>query len=213
MKNLLLILFIATTYCINAQSDKALSYQQQLTKSKEKLQSIDDNSFNNQLHLELTENIFPHWYGTQWDYNGYTNKPKQGVIACGYFVSTTLKHIGFNMNRYDIAKMYSSNIIKVLCHSDSKTYYEFESFNNACTKLPDGIYILGLSNHVGFLSIEGGVAYFIHSDYSSEEGVRKEMIERSFALENSSSFWIGNFSNHEETMEWYKNQNEYLRID
>jgi hypothetical protein len=49
-----------------------------------------------------------------WDYNGYTNTPKNGVIACGYFVSTTLKHFGFNLNRYDVAKKYSSSIVKTL---------------------------------------------------------------------------------------------------
>jgi hypothetical protein len=165
-----------------------------------------------QLQKELTENVFPYWYGTPWDYNGYTNTPNKGVIACGYFVSTTLKHIGFNLNRYDIAKMYSSGIVTVLCHSDYKTLDDFDAFQEYCITLPDGIYILGLSNHVGFLSIENGTSYFIHSDYSSEDGVRKELVKDSYALGNSSSFWVGNFSNHPETIEWYKKGTEYLRV-
>src|SRR5678815_5098001 len=32
--------------------------------------------------------IFPSWYGTAWDFNGTTEVPQQGKIACGYFVST-----------------------------------------------------------------------------------------------------------------------------
>src|SRR5678815_2190781 len=32
--------------------------------------------------------IFSSWYGTAWDFNGTTEVPQQGKIACGYFVST-----------------------------------------------------------------------------------------------------------------------------
>ncbi|WP_346883237.1 hypothetical protein [uncultured Algibacter sp.] len=46
------------------------------------------------IYSKLINDIVPHWYGTTWDFNGHTNIPNQGDIACGYFVSTTLKHIG-----------------------------------------------------------------------------------------------------------------------
>ncbi len=63
--------------------------------------------------------IFPHWIGTKWDYNGYTNEPGEDkLIACGYFVSTSLKHMGFNWNRFDLAKMYS----KKNCRKDHFSY-------------------------------------------------------------------------------------------
>ena len=52
----------------------------------------------------LVNEIIPHWYGTEWDFNGYTAVPNQGVIACGYFVSTTLLHMGINVNRYKMAQ-------------------------------------------------------------------------------------------------------------
>jgi len=35
--------------------------------------------------------IFPFWYGTEWDFNGTTQQPGTGRIACGYFVSTVLQ--------------------------------------------------------------------------------------------------------------------------
>lgn len=213
MKYLHLIFFCAYLSTIFSQSSETSSYSKQLAIIKERLSASSSSSFSKQLQTELTESVFPFWYGTPWDYNGHTNKPRQGVVACGYFVSTTLKHIGFNLNRYDIAKMYSSDIVKVLCHDDYQTYYNFESFQNYCSKLEDGIYILGLSNHVGFLSIEQGTRYFIHSDYSSEEGVRKEVIKHSFALENASSFWVGNFSNHSNTQKWYRSKVEYLLLE
>jgi hypothetical protein len=36
----------------------------------------------------VTETIIPAWIGTGWDFNGITEKPQQGSIACGYFVTT-----------------------------------------------------------------------------------------------------------------------------
>ena len=42
------------------------------------------------LFSNLADSVFPAWYGTKWDFNGHTNVPKEGLIACGYFVSTTL---------------------------------------------------------------------------------------------------------------------------
>ena len=212
MKNLHLILFCLITFIGFGQNNTTLSYSQQLIQSKERILQSSDSTFHKIIHNELIECIFPRWYNTPWDYNGYTNTPKQGVIACGYFVSTTLKHIGFNLNRYDIAKMYSSAIVKVLCHNDYEVKNSYKDFSSYCSQLNDGLYILGLSNHVGFLSIETGEAYFIHSDYSSEKGVRKEKIEDSFALKNSYSFWVGNFSNQTETYLSYFSHVEYLKI-
>ena len=109
--------------------------------------------------------------------------------------------------------MYSSDIVKVLCHNDYDTYTDLKSFLRECSKLSDGIYVLGLSNHVGFLSIEKGVPNFIHSDYSSEDGVRKENVANSFSLVNSENFWIGNFSNHFQTKTFYINKDEYLPLE
>ena len=212
MKNLHLFLFSLITLAGWGQNSATVSYQEQLLHTKEQLLNTPDSIFCTSLHKELIESVFPSWYNTPWDYNGYSNTPRQGVIACGYFVSTTLKHIGFKLNRYDIAKMYSSAIVRVLCHNDYATMYNFDDFTLHCSQLPDGLYILGLSNHVGFLSIESGQSFFIHSDYSSEKGVRKELIHDSFALQNSTSFWVGNFSNHQDTARWYKKQSEYLRI-
>jgi len=35
----------------------------------------------------IYKEIFPSWYGTPWNFNGTTEVPQQGKIACGYFVS------------------------------------------------------------------------------------------------------------------------------
>ena len=47
----------------------------------------------------LTKKVFPYWYGTPWSFNGHTEQPKNGSIACGFFVGTILRDIGFNIDR------------------------------------------------------------------------------------------------------------------
>src|SRR5687768_5227389 len=34
----------------------------------------------------IYEDVLPAWYGTGWDFNGTSEVPQQGKIACGYFV-------------------------------------------------------------------------------------------------------------------------------
>ena len=52
----------------------------------------------------LLDEVINHWYETKWSFEGHTETPKQGTIACGYFVSTTLRDVGFNLNRYKLAQ-------------------------------------------------------------------------------------------------------------
>lgn len=47
----------------------------------------------------LSDSLFICWYGTNWDFNGTTLSPRQGNIACGYFVTTNLLQSGFLINR------------------------------------------------------------------------------------------------------------------
>jgi hypothetical protein len=57
-----------------------------------------------------------------------------------------------------------------------------------------------------------GSIYFIHSDYSHEDGVRKEKIENSFALKNSTQFWLGNFSHQKNIEKIYNKKWEIKKI-
>lgn len=202
MKFLYLYVFLAFSFHLTGQMD----YNSQRSISEKKIFTCEH--FGESLHKELVNSIFPYWYGTQWDYNGYTNTPNQGVIACGYFVSTTLKHVGFTLNRYDIAKMYSSNIVKVLCFNDYWVESEFDTFLLRMEEQPDGIYIVGLSNHVGFIERDHGRTYFIHSNYFGDNGVEKELANRSIALSSSSTYWLGNFSNNPNVRNAYINSQE-----
>lgn len=149
----------------------------------------------------LSNDIWPAWYGTPWDYNGYTNTPNDGIIACGYFVSTTLKHCGFNMNRYDVAKSYSKNIVEILTDSSTQVIFpDIHSLLEHIEQRPDDIYIVGLSNHVGFLIKENGRIDFVHSNYGFPMMVIREEAYYSEALNWSQEYWLGSLLYSEGTI-------------
>lgn len=127
------------------------------------------------LYSKLINEIIPHWYGTEWDFNGYTNTPNDGLIACGYFVSTTLKHLGFNLNRYKMAQAAGLNEAKLLQSKSELKIYSGLTFKELETKVnsvyTDGIYFVGLDNHVGYVLIKDKTLYFLHSSYCDDKVV------------------------------------------
>ena len=144
--------------------------------------SISKRHFRDSVALVLTDillnDFFPFWYGTTWDYDGITETPGEGSIACGYFVSTTLKHLYFNLNRYKLAQQSGLTGAKTIqMGEDIRKFYPSE--NKDITEilrlnLKEGLYQVGLSCHVGYLLIRNNEVYFIHSNYM-HSGV---MIER-----------------------------------
>jgi hypothetical protein len=144
------------------------------------------------IYSQLIDTIFPSWYGTEWDFNGYSNVPQKGQIACGYFVSTTLKHIGFNLNRYKLAQQYSLGIVKTLCnHIQYIRNNDTEKLFRYINSQPNQLYVVGLDNHVGFISKEKSGIYFIHSSYLEPVAVIKEKAQTAEALIGSSLFVLG----------------------
>jgi len=179
-------------------------YQKQLhiiQLNKNRITDID--SLGNYLHTQLTSEVFPAWYGTEWDYNGYTNTPRKGIVACGYFVSTTLKHVGFNLNRFDLAKMYSTSIVKSLCGTPT-TFTDINNMFSYLMEKEDDLYVVGLSSHVGFIKKKGNQIYFIHSNYIGPVAVEKEIAKESDALNSSGTFVLGNITGNSELMKKWR---------
>lgn len=155
--------------------------------------------------MDAFENkVFPYWIGTRWDYNGYSNEPgADKVIACGYFVSTLMKHIGFNWNRFDLAKLYSYAIVKQTCGD----IQEFDSAAALIAKVqfePDNIYFVGLDTHVGIILKGGFNCWFMHSNYYDYKGPDKEKAIESKAFSNSQRYVLGLFLSDVNLDKWLK---------
>jgi len=143
----------------------------------------------------LLNKITPCWYGTPWDFNGHTAKPNQGTIACGYFVSTTLRDMGLNLNRYKLAQQNPESEAKsIAIDVKNVMYFDEESIFKKIDKLNDGLFFIGLDNHVGYLYLYKGKSYFIHSNCIDG----KVMIEPAKSSEAfySANYYIVRFTGH-----------------
>lgn len=156
----------------------------------------------------LLNQIIPHWYGTEWDFNGYTSVPNQGVIACGYFVSTTLEHVGFRINRYTMAQqagLHEAQTLALGNESNYETIYGIDVLKEKMTSYEDGLYFVGLDNHVGYLYRKEGELYFIHSNYIED----KVMIEKAIYAPafQSNVYVVAKISTNEDLLsKWRKNE-------
>lgn len=145
----------------------------------------------------IVNRLIPYWYGTPWDFNGITQKPKQGNIACGYFVTTILRDAGFKVQRVKVAQKAASEIIREVADRSTIRAFSLKSVNfidSAVKKMGQGVYVVGLDYHVGFLYNDGKDVYFIHSNYIGREGVVKESILHSRAFANSKLRVVGKLS-------------------
>ena len=145
----------------------------------------------------ITQKIFPYWYGTKWDFNGTSQMPQEGSIACGYFVTTTLRDMGVPINRVKMAQCASEEMIRSLTskehiHHISNT--SLAAFEKKMVGYGNGLYIIGLDNHTGFIYINGDEHYFIHSTGWFPFKVVKDQISESSVLSKSNYRVVGKIS-------------------
>lgn len=157
----------------------------------------------------LLQKIFPHWYGTDWDFEGHTNVPNEGFVACGYFVSTTLRHMHVQLNRYHLAQQAASNGAKSLAVDQHNVtwYNEIEDFQD---KLEEGLYSVGLSNHVGFLYKKKGKLFFIHSNYMDDVEVMVQSAKESLPFTSSGVFVLVRVGNAALMQKWLNQEEIFI---
>jgi hypothetical protein len=118
----------------------------------------------------LTTKIFPGWYGTPWSFTGQTRTPKKGSIACGYFVVFCLQDVGFKIPS-KMAKQPSENIIKNLINASKiKRFWnaaKMDKIKKWIEERGEGLFVIGLDIHVGFIINHKGNITFCHSSYYS----------------------------------------------
>lgn len=157
----------------------------------------------------LTTKIFPYWYGTKWDFNGITQKPNEGSIACGYFVTTTLRDIGLKINRVKLTQCASEEMIKSLVSEDNIIRFSNKSIEEFVKKLKNkgnGIYVVGLDNHTGFVLVNSEGSFFIHSSGIAPYKVVKDKLTESLLIVKSKYRIVGKLSSDKKLLSnWIKN--------
>lgn len=145
----------------------------------------------------LVDSIFEYWYETEWDFNGTTQEPRKGKIACGYFVTTTLKHLGLNIDRVHLAQQAASAIINEICDNSSIKVFtnaHYKNLNEYVSKYNGNIFIVGLDNHVGFIVREKNELYFVHASGISPYKVMKEKCDDASLLVYSKYHMVGHLN-------------------
>jgi hypothetical protein len=148
--------------------------------------------------------IFPSWYGTSWDFNGTTEVPQQGKIACGYFVSTVLRDAGWRLERTRLAQQASENIILTLTTNSYVKRFRrvaIGEFVDAVKRWGPGIYVVGLDIHTGFIVNTGDEVYFIHSSYIDPYKVVREKAIESKILTASNYRVLGKITGDDQFIE------------
>jgi len=151
---------------ITARNQFMLRYESELTLLQEQNLLNEINLTFQQL---LTEKLAPAWYGTKWAFHGTSQKPGQGAIACGYFVTTLVSK--------DSIRRFSNKPLTPFLSNLSDWGY--------------GVYVVGLDFHVGFISVEPGGIYFIHSSYQSPYAVTRDIASESSILSSSKYRVVG----------------------
>lgn len=161
------------------------------------------------LQTSLARDLPAHWLGTPWDFNGISQTPGEGQIACGYFVSTLLRDTGFQVERIRLAQQPSGNIIRTLTPRSNVKRLIGKGFDEFLAELDasgPGIYVIGLDRHVGLIAKTNESAAFIHSDGGRHKCVIVEPVERSESLKRSRWREFANLSADETLLEkWLEN--------
>lgn len=133
----------------------------------------------------LADEVFPAWAGTRWEFYGTTRTPREGAIACGYFVSTTLRDAGFAVERVTLAQQPAEHIIKTVVPSQQIRRYrtgDVDAVIDGVVADGPGLYLVGLDFHVGYLHHDGHTVRMCHSSYLPPGSVTCEPAREAAAM-------------------------------
>lgn len=217
MKKIIVAVFILNTFCIGQNIEKEYNdLIQEILLKREEYKRVFNNSdltIRDSIIIEarkyllesITENIFDYWYGTKWDFNGTSRIPKKGKIACGYFVTNVLTDVGFNIPRIKWAQSASEVFIKKLSPNNIKRFSDrpISDIESYLRKTGNGIYLVGLDCHVGFIVVLDKTSHFVHSNYYMPEiGVMSQTINSCNPLNGSKYRIIGKLLSDEMIINW-----------
>ena len=139
----------------------------------------------NLMRRSVVGSVIPFWFGTSWDFNGTSETPGHGAIACGYFVTTVLRDSGFRIERAGLAQLPSETMIRSLVDAPHIRRYSdapIDCFVASVREWGTGLYLVGLDCHTGFIVCEEGDVAFLHSAFAEPFSVVCEDAEESLIL-------------------------------
>lgn len=143
------------------------------------------------LQASIVDTLLPAWIGTDWAFHGTAERPgaPEG-IACGYFVATILEHAGLRLeSRRKFGQATALAIQKALVADPHAHHRIFsvpaETLERRLRDLGDGLYVIGLDVHVGFVVVKGDAVRMVHASYTDAHKVIDEPLISAKAIANS----------------------------
>jgi len=150
----------------------------------------------------LRRQIFPAWMGMPSG-GGRTSTAslphEPGMyISCSYFLTAALQNAGLVLeSRTRFAQAPASWIQRALLPAGVPVHRygnitPAELERRLVDNLGDGLYVVGLDIHVGFIDVRDGRATFVHSSYTPPGTVVDEPVVTSEAIANSQrkGYWV-----------------------
>lgn len=157
--------------------------------------------------LNTADHFFKAWYNTPWTFEGHTQTPREGSIACGYFVTTTLRDMGFNIPRIKWAQQASEPVI-IKMTSDIRRFQNkpIGDIVKYIKEKGEGLYVVGLDCHVGYIYYKNKNMSFVHANYYKPKiGVMSEPLVGRNPLNDSKYRIIGKIFDTDMVRNWILN--------
>jgi hypothetical protein len=146
------------------------------------------------LWTAIDTELFPPWLGTPWGLgkNSTATRPHQAgmTVGCSYFVTSILQNAGFVLDdRYKFARAPALDIQRSLARGDDaiSRYLSIpaEQLGGRIAELGDGLYLIGLSNHVAWVVVRGDDVRLVHASYTGGQQVSDEPLVGAQAIDVS----------------------------
>jgi hypothetical protein len=133
----------------------------------------------------ITDTIFPAWMGTPWGLGPSSTaiRPHQTgkVVGCSYFVTGVLLNAGLRLgNRARFAQAPSLWMQQALTTASADLHrlpgMPMDALTRRLLALGDGVYIVGLNIHTGFLVVRDGTVRVVHASYTPPNQVVDEAL-------------------------------------
>jgi hypothetical protein len=166
----------------------------------------------------LVSRIFPAWMGmpSGGGQTATASRPHEPgmYISCSYFLTAALQNAGLVLeSRARFAQAPAAWIERALLPPGGQIYrygnLSPEELERRLVGLGEGLYVVGLNIHVGFIVVRGGHASFVHSSYTPPGTVVDEPVATSLAiaLSQSKGYWVSPLFKDDRIVEmWLRHQ-------
>lgn len=139
----------------------------------------------------LTDTVLPAWLGTPWGLgpSSTADRPHQAgmVVGCSYFVTGVLENAGLRLQSRTRFAQAPSLLMQQALSLAPRDTHRFPGMDPVVLErriaaLGDGVYIVGLNIHTGFLVVRAGKVRVVHASYTPPQKVVDEALTTSAVI-------------------------------